>query len=93
MNQTVNFHYFRVCDLLDCTLQTLNLTSDVVLVDTEEDELHYDELSHDQSPHLLDTLQSFKVVDGDTMSLFYQLTLVSNAQRLNLTILGSPRHF
>jgi len=66
----------RVCDVLDCTLQTLNLTSDVVLVDTEEDELHYDELSHDQSPHLLDTLQSYKVVDGDTMSLFYQLTLV-----------------
>ena len=77
-----------MCSLLDCQLQTLSLS---VEEEDRDDMLSYDNLSHDQSQHLLDqvTLQyiihdllnreppqilCYKVTDGDTVSLYHQLS-------------------
>jgi len=67
-----------VCAFLDCHLQTLNLTNEVITIDDEDDEdvLAYDNLSHEKSTHLLHQIHGFPVIDGDTISLYQQLTLV-----------------
>jgi len=67
-----------VCAFLDCHLQTLNLTNEVITINDEDDEdvLAYDNLSHEKSTHLLHQIHSFPVIDGDTVSLYQQLTLV-----------------
>ena len=48
---------FSICDVLDCYLQTLSLTSDVASVEDDDDKMKYDPLGQDQSPHLLETVQ------------------------------------
>ena len=52
---TLNNYFFSVCAFLDCHLQTLNLTNEVITIDDEDDEdvLAYDNLSHEKSTHLL----------------------------------------
>ena len=48
---------FSICDVLDCYLQTLSLTSDVATIEDDDDKMKYDPLGQDQSPHLLETVQ------------------------------------
>ena len=72
--ETVAVWLSRLADLLDCHLQTLSLSTG--LVEDGEEEVGYDELSYDKSPHLLDHVKKLRPTDGDTVSLYHQLCVV-----------------
>ena len=72
--ETVPSWLGRLTDLLDCHLQTLSLTTG--LEEDREEEVGYDELSYDKSPHLLDHVRKLRPTDGDTVSLYHQLSAV-----------------
>ena len=72
--QTVAAWLTKLSELLDCHLQTLSLTTGVE--EDREEEVGYDELSHDKSPHLLDHIRKYRVGEVETVSLYHQLCVV-----------------
>ena len=72
--ETVAAMLSKLSSLLDCHLQTLSLTTGAE--EDREEEVGYDELSHDKSPHLLDHIRKFRPGEVETVSLHHQVCLV-----------------